>query len=823
MIRLRVVIILLFTWLLAGCGGDTSTGSTGPASSTSSTTSTTQPQTLQVTIPFSSEAASKTATGLPDSSSAVVVHILDATGHDVVPPVTQPHTAGAEQQTLQIEGVPPGDDQVLVWGIDGQGRPNLYATRAVQVTSGVTIVSLDGAATLTSVSVTPADATILVGTKQAYTASAAFDGGANVNVTGLAAFASASPTTATVDASGVASGVSGGTTTISATFNGAEGHTGLIVSATLSGLAVTPPDTTISAGLTRQFTATASFDDGATQDVTQNAAWTSSSPAVAGVSASGLATGLTAGATTITASLGGFTASGTLQVSSAALVSIAVTPANPTINKGDSLQLTATGSYTDGSSQDLTTQVTWSTSPTGFATVSASGLAAGAAVGATTVTATLGTVSGATGLTVGPAVPKTVAVDPPTAMSAPGTTRQFRALVTFTDGTVQDLTASVTWSETGGGGITVDASGLATIGATAVGVGTITATTGNNVSSSGTLGAQSFVYALENGTALTVAYADAQQLGSNTFAFQEATVDPTTAGNPLSAAFNPSGATIYVGTGTGGNAVASFAIDVSSGAPLSNLTSTVSLPYPPSGIGVLPDRSALVSQGIRSGNSQVDVYALSQNGNLGSSQATFPISHYTSGLSIDPQNKYAFLFESPGLANITTVDAFPITTTNFQSTLGAPVQSAVNNIGAPQAVSVVDPTGRFLYVATENEVHVLQITPATGAVSVVQNVAAQGANALALHPTGNALYAAFPGTTTLFRYSLTNGLVSGGAPIAAVAARALSVDPTGLHLYVDVNGTHYLAYRLNPFTGVDVGLEENGFPPFTTVLDFFSP
>ena len=55
------------------------------------------------------------------------------------------------------------------------------------------------------------------------------------------------------------------------------------------------------------------------------------------------------------------------------LTSIAVTPANPSILIGASQQFTATGTYSDGSTQNLTSQATWTSSNTGVATINASG------------------------------------------------------------------------------------------------------------------------------------------------------------------------------------------------------------------------------------------------------------------------------------------------------------------------------------------------------------------------------------------------------------------------------------------------------------------
>src|SRR6202789_1515335 len=70
------------------------------------------------------------------------------------------------------------------------------------------------------------------------------------------------------------------------------------------------------------------------------------------------------------------------------LKSIAVTPANPSIAKGATQQFTATGTFSDRSTQNLTTSVTWSWGTTTTASISASGLANGAGVGSSTITAT---------------------------------------------------------------------------------------------------------------------------------------------------------------------------------------------------------------------------------------------------------------------------------------------------------------------------------------------------------------------------------------------------------------------------------------------------
>ena len=100
--------------------------------------------------------------------------------------------------------------------------------------------------------------------------------------------------------------------------------------------------------------------------------------------------------------------------SSATLTSIAVTPANPTQPINSTLQFTATGTFSDGSTKDITSTVAWASSNTQAATISASGLATTGATTAltTTISATLDNVAGSTVLTVSNS-PISISVTPP--------------------------------------------------------------------------------------------------------------------------------------------------------------------------------------------------------------------------------------------------------------------------------------------------------------------------------------------------------------------------------------------------------------------------
>lgn len=84
------------------------------------------------------------------------------------------------------------------------------------------------------------------------------------------------------------------------------------------------------------------------------------------------------------------------------LVSIAVTPGTPLIGTTATQQMTATGTYSDASEDDITDQVTWGSATEATATIDSDGLATAVASGTTVITASLDGVDGTTTLCVAP-------------------------------------------------------------------------------------------------------------------------------------------------------------------------------------------------------------------------------------------------------------------------------------------------------------------------------------------------------------------------------------------------------------------------------------
>jgi len=167
-------------------------------------------------------------------------------------------------------------------------------------------------------------------------------------------------------------------------------------------LSISPGNSSIQPGGTQQFTATGTFGNGGTGDVTNRTSWSSSDEGIATIDSSGLATGVSYGAVTITGDCQCYQSKVSLAVSTqtVSLTSITVTPANSTINVGKTQQFTATGNYSNNTTQNLTNSVTWNSSDTTTATISSTGLATGVRGGNVTITATYGTTAGTTTLTV---------------------------------------------------------------------------------------------------------------------------------------------------------------------------------------------------------------------------------------------------------------------------------------------------------------------------------------------------------------------------------------------------------------------------------------
>jgi hypothetical protein len=271
-------------------------------------------------------------------------------------------------------------------------------------------------------------------------------------------------------------------------------------------------------GETVQFQALGQYLTGnssAVQDVTNQVTWVSSTPGVATINSSGVATAVAGGSTTITASMESSAgtlvgATAILTVSPTAvprdLVSVTIIPSNQNLTTvGEPVQFTAIGNYSEApATVDITSQATWNSSDTSVATInSALGLATSVSGGTTTITASAKGNSGATiigtaTLTVSAsAVPRdlvSITVIPSDQnLTMIGEPVQFTAIGNYSASpTTIDLTGTgqVTWKSSdtnvatistgglaasvSGGTTTITASATAKSGATIIGTATLT-------------------------------------------------------------------------------------------------------------------------------------------------------------------------------------------------------------------------------------------------------------------------------------------------------------------------------------------------------------
>jgi uncharacterized protein YjdB len=261
-----------------------------------------------------------------------------------------------------------------------------------------------------SLSVTPANPSVLVGSSLKLTASATWSDGSITDASGPSSWSTSSASIASIVGAGTVTGVASGTATITATFTTTgtagthivSGHVTLnVTAAALTQLAVTPSPNTLSVGGTVALTAMGTYADAHTANLTASVAWTSSSTAVATVSANGAVTAQAAGTATITATLGAITGTASVTVSAAAtLTSITVAPASQSMTVGDTYQYVASGSFSNGTGQTPLSGVTWTTSASSVATTSAFGVVSAVGAGSANIIATLGSISGQAALTV---------------------------------------------------------------------------------------------------------------------------------------------------------------------------------------------------------------------------------------------------------------------------------------------------------------------------------------------------------------------------------------------------------------------------------------
>jgi uncharacterized protein YjdB len=262
-----------------------------------------------------------------------------------------------------------------------------------------------GQAPVSSVTVTPASASLDPGATLTLQVTLADAGGNTLPLAGrVITYTSSAPSVASVSTSGVVTALAQGSASITVTCEGKTGASAITVNApTVASVTVTPSTATIGSGSTVQLSAVAKDANG-TVIPGLTVAWSTSNSAVATVDNTGLVTGVGSGSAQITATAGGVFGVSDISVPSAsATTSVQVSPATASLQVGQQVALTATPRDAAGAPIP-NPSVTWSMSVSGKATLSAS---SGASINATavdsgvvTVTATSGGATGTSVLTI---------------------------------------------------------------------------------------------------------------------------------------------------------------------------------------------------------------------------------------------------------------------------------------------------------------------------------------------------------------------------------------------------------------------------------------
>ena len=297
--------------------------------------------------------------------------------------------------------------------------PNKNRVTAVATGTAVVTATVDGVsapytlavsnATIQTMTITPANPDPLPKGRslQFYVLKGTFSDLSTQDMTFDAAWSSDTVAVATVSddvaSKGLAKAIAAvGSATISATFPPAGG-TGsisgtqllIVTNPALDSITVTPANSSM-AGLSKtvNFIAKGNYSDGGTAvDITTTATWSSSAIGIANINAgSGVATTVATGTTIISATLNGITGKTNLTVTIPVLSSngLKITPTNPVVNVGTTQQLTVTATFSDSSTQDVTSSCVWTSSSPTNASVSSTGLVTGGFVGSSIITATYG-------------------------------------------------------------------------------------------------------------------------------------------------------------------------------------------------------------------------------------------------------------------------------------------------------------------------------------------------------------------------------------------------------------------------------------------------
>jgi len=371
-----IVLGSLGIWLTA-CGG--------PIHVTSS------PQSTRITI-------------TPSSSTLSVGQTLQLTASAAYPDGT------SKDQTTQARWT---SSNASVGSVSSTGllRAKAVGTASISASINGLTISINvnvNTAVPQSIAIAPTQLALTVGQKAQLTATATLTDGTSQDVTHTVSWNISDPSVIGIDSTGLASALKAGTSALSASLTGsgsgkiAGSSTATVAPELLSVLQISGHDASMALGTSQQLTAVGTYNDGAVRDLTAAVSWSSSASSIVSVSATGEAIALTRGSAALAAVAGGVTTAMTVNVTDPVLSSIAIAPSDADLLAGKNVKLSAIGTYTNGSTSDLSSVVTWTVDNPRILEIDKLGNAIAFSPGTAAVEASLGGTAGKSNVTVRP-------------------------------------------------------------------------------------------------------------------------------------------------------------------------------------------------------------------------------------------------------------------------------------------------------------------------------------------------------------------------------------------------------------------------------------
>lgn len=345
-----------------------------------------------------------------------------------------------------------------------QGSVMITASHDAIVSNSLSVAIVE--ATLSSIQVTPPYSKIHKGNTVQLTVQGTYSNGLSVDITSHVNWYVSDPKIIKITTDGLATGLKEGKVSIFAGKNGiySSGAEVDIEKALLRSIEITSLALNVPIGHPLNLIAKGTYSDSSTVVITSLVRWTSSDINIATISESGVATGHIEGAVTLSATYEGIPSNALdINVTSGVLDSLHVLlVAKPIIND-NTVNLEALGHYSDGTSTDLTSEVTWKSSDSKIVSVSSAGIAKGVSSGTATIEASKNNInSNPVEINVIFQTLTAIEISAHELEFPKGLSVQLLAKGTYPDDLSDDISSTVAWISSDPSILTITSTGLAT-------------------------------------------------------------------------------------------------------------------------------------------------------------------------------------------------------------------------------------------------------------------------------------------------------------------------------------------------------------------------